>query len=140
MVQYCYAVNDAELMQISSQNPDLRFERNADGTLVIMPPTEGISGNREAKATAYLLSWVESHNLGEVFGPSTGFRLANGAVRSPDAAFVVKGRLPEDWDRGEDAFLTLAPDFVIEVPSKSVNLETLKSKMREYIDNGVRLG
>lgn len=140
MVQSWYAVNDAELMQISSHNPDLRFERNADGTLVIMPPTGGISGNREAKATAYLLSWVESHNLGEVFGPSTGFRLANGAVRSPDAAFVVKGRLPEDWDQGEDAFLTLAPDFVIEVRSKSDNLETLKIKMREYIDNGVRLG
>ncbi|WP_279606295.1 hypothetical protein [Aetokthonos hydrillicola] len=36
---------------MSSQNPELRFERNADGTLETMPPTGGISGNREIKAT-----------------------------------------------------------------------------------------
>lgn len=140
MVQSWCAVTDAELMQISSQNPDLRFERNADGTLVIMPPTGGISSNREAKAVAYLLSWVESHDLGEVFSSSGGFRLPNGAVRSPDAAFVAKGRLLENWDQGEDVFLNLAPDFVIEVRSKTDSLETLQTKMREYIDNGVRLG
>jgi Uma2 family endonuclease len=129
MLQSWATVTDEELMQISSQNPGLRFERNADGTLVIMPPTGGVSGNREAKAVAYLLSWVESHALGEVFSPSTGFRLANGAVRSPDAAFIAKERLPADWDRGEDRFLTLAPDFVIEIRSKTDSWENLQAKM-----------
>jgi Uma2 family endonuclease len=98
MAQAWSVVTDEELMQLSSQNPELRFERNADGTLATMPPTGGISGNRELKAGAYLLSWVDSQGLGEVFGPSTGFKLPNGAVRSPDAAFVAKGRLPEGWD------------------------------------------
>lgn len=133
-------VTDEELSTISRRNPDLRFERNADGTLVTMPPTGGISGNREAKATAYLLTWVETHELGEVFSSSTGFRLANGAIRSPDAAFVAKGRLPQNWDQGEDQFLPIAPDFVIELRSKTDDLTTLKSKMQEYIENGVRLG
>ncbi|GAB4185041.1 MAG: Uma2 family endonuclease [Coleofasciculaceae cyanobacterium] len=140
MVKSWTAVTDEELMQMSSQNPELRFERNADGTLVTMPPTGGISGNREAKAGAYLLAWVESHDLGEVFSSSCGFKLANSAVRSPDAAFVAKGRLPEGWDEGEDEFLNLAPDFAIEIRSKSDSLETLKAKMEEYIANGVRLG
>lgn len=140
MIQSCSTVTDEELMQISSQNPDSQFERNADGTLVVMPPTGGISGNREAKAVAYLLNWVESHDLGEVFGPSTGFKLANGAVRSPDAAFVAKGRLPDDWDHKEDGFISLAPDFLIEIRSKSDSLETLQAKMQEYITDGVRLG
>jgi Uma2 family endonuclease len=140
MVQAWRTVTDEELSQISSKNPELRFERNADGTLVIIPPTGGISSNREAKAGAYLLNWVESHDLGEVFSSSAGFRLANTAVRSPDAAFVAKGRLPENWDQGEDAFLNLAPDFVIEIRSKTDSLETLQAKMREYIENGVRLG
>ena len=57
-------VTDRELMQLSSKNPQMRFERNADGSLVTMAPTGGISGNREAKAIAYLLTWVESNNLG----------------------------------------------------------------------------
>lgn len=140
MVKAWAAVTDEELMQISSQNPELRFERNADGTIVTMPPTGGISGNRELKAGAFLLTWVESQDLGEVFGSSTGFKLANTAVKSPDAAFVAKGRLPEGWDEGEDQFLNLAPDFVIEIRSKTDSLETLKAKMQEYIANGVRLG
>jgi Uma2 family endonuclease len=140
MVKSWAAVTDEELMRMNSQNPELRFERNADGTIVTMPPTGGISGNREAKAGAYLLTWVESQDLGEVFSSSCGFKLVNGAVRSPDAAFVAKERLPEGWDEGEDEFVNLAPDFVIEIRSKTDSLETLKAKMQEYIDNGVRLG
>lgn len=135
-----YAVTDEDLMLMSFQNPELRFERNANGTLETMPPTGGISGNREIKAGAYLLNWVESQDLGEVFGPSTGFRLANTAVRSPDAAFVAKGRLPEGWDEQEDKFINLAPDFVIEIRSKNDSLTKLKAKMEEYIANGVQLG
>ena len=73
-------ITDDELMRISSANPELQFERNADGKLVIMPPTGGISSNRELKAGAYLLAWVESHDLGEAFSSNTGFRLANSAV------------------------------------------------------------
>jgi Uma2 family endonuclease len=139
-VEPLYTIGDEELMLMSAKNPELRFERNADGTLIAMPPTGGISGNRELKAGAYLLNWVESQDLGEVFSSSTGFKLASTAVRSPDAAFVAKGRLPEQWDRKEDQFLDLAPDFVIEIRSKSDSLEQLKAKMEEYIVNGVKLG
>ena len=139
-VQSLYTVTDEELMLMSSQNPELRFERNANGTLETIPPTGGISGNREIKAGAYLLNWVESQDLGEVFSSSTGFRLANTAVRSPDAAFVAKGRLPEGWDEEEDKFINLAPDFVIEIRSKNDSLAKLKAKMEEYIANSVQLG
>lgn len=131
---------DEELMQMSSRNPELRFERNADGSLITMSPTGGISGNREIKAGAYLLVHVEQNDLGDVFSASTGFRLPNTAVRSPDAAFVAKGRLPENWDQQEDKFIAIAPDFVIEIRSKTDSLESLKEKMHEYIENGVRLG
>ncbi len=133
------ALSDDELMLISSANPELQFERNADGTLVIMPPTGGISSNRELKAGAYLLTWVESNNLGEVFSSSAGFRLANSALRSPDAAFVAKDRLPKGWDEGEDRFLDLAPDLAIEIRSKTDSLSQLQAKMQEYIANGVKL-
>lgn len=127
-------------MLMSSQNSELRFERNANGTLETMPSTGGISGNREIKAGAYLLNWVESQDLGEVFSSSTGFRLANTAVRSPDATFVGKVRLPEGCDQQEDKFINLAPDFVIEIRSKNDRLAKLKAKMEEYITNGVQLG
>ena len=138
--QTSYATSDAELMQLSAQNPELRFERNADGSLVTMPPTGGISGNREIKAGARLNVWVEDNELGEVFSSSTGFKLPNGAVRSPDAAFVAKGPLPADWDHQEDEYIPLAPDFAIEICSKNDSLKVLQAKMEEYIDQGVKLG
>src|SRR5919202_316006 len=148
MLKSWTAVTDEELMQLNLENLEQRFERNADGTLISMPLTGGISGNREAKAVAYLLNWVEAHDLGEVFGSSTGFILNCDVVQSsnivtllmPDAAFVSKGRLPEEWDKGEDTFLNLAPDFVIEICSKTEDLETIKAKMQESVSLGVQLG
>jgi Uma2 family endonuclease len=134
------AVTDEELMRLSAMNPQLRFERNANGSLVTMSPTGGISGNREVKAGSRLLVWVEDRDLGDVFSSSTGFKLPNGAVRSPDAAFVAKGRLAVGWDEGEDEYVPLAPDFVIEIRSKNDSLTGLKEKMVEYVAQGVRLG
>lgn len=133
-------ITDDELMLISSANPELQFERDADGKLVVIPLSGAITGNIEAKAGAYLFTWVESYDLGEVFSSSAGFRLANSAVRSPDAAFVAKDRLPQGWDEGEDRFLDLAPDFAIEIRSKTDSLSGLQAKMQEYIANGVKLG
>jgi Uma2 family endonuclease len=133
-------ITDEELMQVSRENPLLRFERNADGSLLTMSPTGGISSNREAKAITRLWVWVEDHDLGDVFSSSCGFKLPNGAIRSPDAAFVAKGRLVPNWDQLEDEYINLAPDFVIEIRSKTDSLSALQEKMREYIEQGVRLG
>ncbi|WP_264327454.1 Uma2 family endonuclease [Romeriopsis navalis] len=71
------------------------------------------------------------------FSSSTGFTPPNGAIKSPDAAFVAKGRLPEDWDQGTDEFIQLAPDFLIEIRSHTDSLSKLQEKMREYIESGV---
>lgn len=37
-------------------------------------------------------------------------------------------------------FGQFCPDFVVELRSPSDNLDTLKNKMREYLDNGAMLG
>lgn len=140
MIQISTVITDAKLLQMSLKNPELRFERNADGTLITMTPIGSISGNREAKAIAYLLHWVETNKLGEVFSSSTGFKLPNSAIRSPDVAFVATNCLPQGWKEKEDQFLNLAPDFIIEIRSKSDSLSQLKEKMEEYRDNGVKLG
>jgi Uma2 family endonuclease len=134
------AITDDELLRVSSENPELRFERDADGTLITMPPIGSISSNREVKAITRLAIWVEDNDLGEVFSSSGGFKLPNSAVRSPDAAFVAKDRLPAGWQDTEDEFLNLAPDFVIEIRSKTDSLTKLQRKMEEYRDNGVKLG
>jgi Uma2 family endonuclease len=104
-----------------------------------MPPTGWESGRRNSNVNADLVIWNRQTKIGSVFDSSTGFILPNGAIRSPDAAWVVSERLTA-LNLDPEGFLPLAPDFVIELRSGSDRLKPLQDKMQEYIDNGVRLG
>jgi Uma2 family endonuclease len=133
-------LTDEQFFQLCLHNRDLRFERNANGDLVIMSPTGGETGNRNAGITAQLWLWNEQSQQGMVFDSSTGFRLANGANRSPDAAWLSLNRWNALTAAEQQRFLPLCPDFVIELRSPSDNLADLRGKMVEYRDNGTRLG
>lgn len=124
-----------ELCQI---NHDIQLELTSQGELVLMPPTGWESGKRNSTINLDLGLWNRQSKLGVVFDSSTGFRLPNGAVRSPDAAWVSQHRL-EALNPDAADFLALAPDFVIELRSASDRLKPLQDKMKEYQDNGVRL-
>lgn len=132
-------LSDEQFFQLCQNNRDLRLECTAQGNLIIMPPTGWKSGNRNAKLTQRLGNWTDSDGTGIAFDSSTGFKLPNGANRSPDAAWVLRERL-EALNPDPNKFLPLAPDFVVELRSATDNLETLQQKMQEYIDCGVRLG
>ncbi len=120
-------------------NRDIRLELTAQGELILMPPTGWESGKRNANLTTDLSIWNRLANLGVVFDSSTGFKLPNGAVRSPDAAWVRQDRL-DALNPDPESFLPLAPDFVIELRSASDSAQALRAKMKEYQENGVRLG
>jgi Uma2 family endonuclease len=132
-------LTDEQFFELCSANRDLRFERSADGELIIMAPTGWGTGNKNAELSIDLGIWNRQAGLGKVFDSSTGFRLPNGADRSPDASWVSKDRL-EALNPDPAKFLPLAPDFVVELRSQSDTLKPLQTKMQEYIDNGVRLG
>ena len=121
-------------------NPDLRLERTATGALIIMPPIGGEGSKREADLTTDLNLWNRQTQLGVVFSPSAGFKLPNGADRSPDAAWVTRERWEALTPQQRRKFPPLAPDFVIELRSASDSLHPLQEKMQEYQANGVRLG
>jgi len=133
-------MTDEQFFQLCQDNRDLRFERNADGGLIIMPPTGGETGNRNAGITAQLWLWNEQSQLGLVFDSSTGFKLPNGADRSPDASWILKERWEQLTSAERKQFLPLCPDFVIELLSPSDSLKVTQEKMAEYRDHGTRLG
>jgi Uma2 family endonuclease len=120
-------------------NRDIRLELTAQGELILMPPTGWESGKHNANLTTDLSIWNRLANLGVVFDSSTGFKLPNSAVRSPDAAWVRQDRL-DALNPDPESFLPLAPDFVIELRSASDSAQALRAKMKEYQENGVRLG
>jgi Uma2 family endonuclease len=128
-------ISDEELLKISSANPNMRFEL-VEGELVAMTPVGGRSGGLEAQINALVVNWCNQHEaLG--FSPSTGFKLPNGNVRSPDAAVLLDSH--PAYKKRIEGFVPGAPDFLVEIRSKSDSLETLKEKMQEWIDSGCRL-
>ncbi|MDF0553474.1 Uma2 family endonuclease [Kamptonema sp. UHCC 0994] len=133
-------LTDEQFLQLCQNNRELKFERTQSGELIIMPPTGGTTSDRNSDLNFQLRSWNRQHNLGKVFDSSGGFKLPNGADRSPDASWVRIERWEALTSEEKDKFLPLCPDFVIELRSPSDSLQTLRSKMQEYIDNGARLG
>jgi len=133
-------VTQEQFLELVKANPELRFEQTATGELTVMPPTGGETGRQNAQLILRLGIWNEAAQLGEIFDASTGFRLPNGAIRSPDVAWVAKDRWRSLTPAERCGFAPLCPDFVIELASPSDSLETLSAKMQEYIENGCRLG
>jgi Uma2 family endonuclease len=133
-------LTDEQFFQLCQHNPELRFERTATGELIIMSPTGGETGKRNFSLTTQLGVWAERDGSGVGFDSSTGFKLPNGANRSPDAAWILKDRWNALTPEQKSKFPPIAPDFVIELRSKTDSLETLEAKMQEYMENGVQLG
>ena len=133
-------LTDEQFYQLCQDNENLRFERTATGELIIMPPAGGETSNRNAGLTAQLWVWNEQAKLGKVFDSSGGFKLPLGADRSPDASWVKLERWNALTCEQQKKFLPLCPDFVVELLSPSDSLKETQDKMKEYLDNGVRLG
>ncbi|MBW4613491.1 MAG: Uma2 family endonuclease [Desmonostoc vinosum HA7617-LM4] len=133
-------LTDNQFYQLCRENPDVKFERNADGELLIMSPTGGETGNRNSEINADFVFWNRRTQLGICFDSSTCFKLPNGANRSPDVAWIRKDRWDALTPAEKEKFPPIAPDFVLELMSPSDSLRETQAKMREYIDNGVKLG
>lgn len=133
-------MDEEQFFEFCRINQDWRIERTAEGDLEIMPPTGGETSNRNADLTMQVGIWTRRNGTGVAFDSSGGFILPNGAMRSPDASWVRRGRLTNLTVEQKQQFLPLCPDFVIELRSPSDPLPPLEAKMREYLENGARLG
>ncbi len=129
-----------QLLELSSLNGDLRLELTAKGELIIMPPTGTETGDRDSEINMQLRLWTKHDGTGVAFSSSTGFTLPNGAIRSPDASWVLLSRIEALTAEQYRKYAPLCPDFVIELHSPSDSLRAAQEKMREYLENGARLG
>ncbi|WP_353674806.1 Uma2 family endonuclease [Synechocystis sp. LKSZ1] len=133
-------LSEGQFVALCQQNPDLKFERNPQGELLIMPPTGGETGRRNALLIARLVLWNETYDLGVVFDSSTCFRLPGGGDRSPDLSWVTKARWQALTPDQQRQFPPLCPDFVLELLSPTDTLTTTQAKMQEYLAAGAQLG
>ena len=131
---------DDKFVEMVAANKDLRLELSAQGELSIMSPTGGETGDRNLELGGQVWFWNRQNGLGKAFDSSTGFKLPNGATRSPDVSWIKIARWNALTPEQRKKFLPLCPDFVIELVSESDDLADTQAKMREYIANGLRLG
>ena len=133
-------MNDDEYFAFCMANPDVRFERTAEGEIVIVPPAGWESDSRGAEVIVQLGVWAKRDGRGRVSGSTTEFILPTGAALSPDAAWVSNRRLSQFSREQRQKFLPVCPEFVVEVMSPSDRLKAAQKKMEEWMRAGVELG
>ena len=134
-------VTPEQFTTLAAANRDLRLERTSQGELIVNPPTGWETGEENWKIAGELYIWWRNFGeVGKVFDSSTGFTLPNGAIRSPDASWVSRERWEALTPEDKTTFPKICPDFVVELRSKSDKLPPLPEKMREYLENGAKLG
>jgi Uma2 family endonuclease len=134
------AWTEDEFFDFCQVNRDLRIERSARGEIIVMSPAGGYSGYQSGEVFSQLRVWAGQDGTGVAFDSSTGFRLPNGGMRAPDAAWVDLSRLKKLSRKEKEQFIPLCPDFVIEVASPTDAPSRLQEKMEEYREAGLRLG
>ena len=133
-------LTDEQFIEICQLNRDLRFERTSGGELEIMSPVFSKTGAINFRLALFIGNWAIKDETGVAFDSSTGFKLPNHAIRSPDVSWIRKDRLAQLTPAQKQKFWQICPDFVIELRSSSDSLRKLQNKMKEYIKNGAQLG
>lgn len=131
--------DDDQFFEFCQKNKQYRIERDANGIVHLMPPTGLETGDKNSNLNADLNFWKRKNNNGKVGDSSTGYKLPNGATRSPDASFISNERLSSLTPEQIRKFPPASPEFAAEIRSPSDSLSRLKEKMQEYIENDVLL-
>ena len=134
-----------QFAELCQANPEAVLELAADGSLILMTPTGSETGGRNGALSGLLWQALKHSGLPlKLFDSSSGFRLSDNSVLSPDASLVALDRwqaLSAEQRRG---FAPLCPDLVVELASPSDQgprgLTALRQKMAAYQRNGARLG
>src|SRR2546425_4662527 len=125
--------HDVERLQ--ALYPDRQIELR-EGKLIIMSPSDSVSGEVGARFSMLLSTWVYTHNLGRILDSSTGFRLPNGDLLSPDVSYVSRERLKQN----PRTYLSVVPQLIVEIKCSRDRLRELEEKIALFLSQGVQVG
>jgi Uma2 family endonuclease len=133
-------MTDAEFERFCAANEPTRFERDANGEIIVMSPNLTEGGGIESDVFLELGIWAREDGRGRAYGSNTGFRLKDTSVRAADAMWVSWVRLNARTEEEKKMFSPLCPEFVVEVRSGSDRLKGVREKMEMWLGNGAELG
>ncbi|MCY3691361.1 MAG: Uma2 family endonuclease [Chloroflexota bacterium] len=125
--------------EMANDNEPYTFEYSGNGELIVMPPAGWESNIGENETNTDLAIW-RRENGGYACSQNVQFQLPGGAIYIPDAAWITQERY-DALRTGEYAStIPGAPDFVVEVRSRTDRVAAGLAKMQEWMDGGSRLG
>src|SRR5438132_11879230 len=127
------SLQDVEKLQ--ALYPDYQIELRA-GKIIIMSPSDSASGEIGVRFSTLLGTWVYNHNLGRVLDASTGFRMPNGDLLSPDVSFVSRERLKQN----PRTYLSVVPQLIAEIKSSRDRIRELREKICLFSSLGLQVG
>ena len=132
-------LTDDRMLELGEINEAWRFERSPKGALVISPPPGNLSSRRGGIIFAQVLNWSFDAANGYATPADGGMHLPDGSLLIPDASWISDERLAQ-IDVEDEGVCSVVPDFVLEVRSRSQEIEDQQDKMERWMANGVRLG
>ena len=127
------------LVQLTRDNEPYDFQFSAQGELIVMAPSGPLSNFGENAINVDLGMW-DRNNPGAHFSQTVAFRLPSNAQYMPDAAWITQERFNNLTESELRNTINGAPDFVVEVRSRSDRLTPQLAKMAEWMEAGARLG
>jgi Uma2 family endonuclease len=134
-------VTDELIAALGVRNPDYRFETTADRRLIITPGTGFFPSGGEAELVYQVVGWNHERGLGHVSSSSGYFTQFDNAVKGPDCTYTswesIDAQIPAE--RPPKAYEQIAPDVTFELTSPTDDPDTLDSKCRNFIANGIKV-
>lgn len=126
-------ISDEELTRIGQENPGWKVEL-VDGAIQ-MVPTGFESGLQNMRLGAFVYAWATEHDY-LATESSTGYKVRNHDVLSPDVALVAKSRVATLTAAQRKSYCPLVPDVVIELASKSDSHQAVRRKCERWHRDG----
>jgi Uma2 family endonuclease len=130
-------MSDQQFAELCSGHPDLFFETTADGDLIIMPPNYSTTGARNLRISLQLGNWAEKDGRGVANDSSTGYLLPNGARRSPDASWTLKGEIRKLPDDSRQEYITNGAQLVWLIDPETRSVEVFRPNAEPTLRTGV---
>ena len=132
-------LTDGRMIELGEINEAWRFERSPKGALIISPPPGNLNSRRGGIIFGQVLNWSFDAANGYATPADGGMHLPDGSLLIPDASWISDERLAE-IDVTDEGVWSVVPDFVLEVRSRSQEIEDQQDKLEQWMANGVRLG
>jgi len=129
------AMNISDVEKVQTLFPDCQIELRA-GKIIVTSPSDSVSGVIGARLGFLLGTWVYKHELGRILSSSTGFRLPNGDLLSPDVSFVSRDRLKQN----PRTYAPVVPQLIVEIKSSRDRIHELEEKIALFLSQGVEVG